>query len=40
VTEQLKSASIEGSHREALKELLSEKMYLDEELNRMKGDAQ
>jgi len=40
VIEEIKSIAIKGSPRDALKELLSEKMYLDEELNRIKGDAQ
>jgi len=36
----LKSIDREGSHRGTLKELLSEKMFLDEELKRMKEEVQ
>lgn len=38
--DQIKSVERNGSDYGALKELLSEKMFLDEELKRIKGDAQ
>jgi len=38
--DQIKSVEREGSNVGELKELLSEKMFLDEELKRIKGDAQ
>jgi hypothetical protein len=36
----MKSMDRSGAHRDALKELLSEKMFLDEELKRIKEEAQ
>ncbi|HDQ14198.1 MAG TPA: DNA primase [Sediminispirochaeta sp.] len=39
VISKIRNFDQQGAHRDALKDLLSEKMFLDEELNRFKGDT-
>jgi DNA primase len=39
LNEQIKKVEVEGSASESMREMLAEKMYLNEELKRIKGDA-
>ena len=39
LNEEIKKVEVEDSDSERMREMLSEKMYLNEELKRIKGDA-